>query len=188
MGRFHLCWLFAWLLMATGWASQPIGTLDLQELMDVQYSVTILDTPVSDEEALVDESMTAMVMVNKEGQKYRCSVPKMDEKEDEEDDGGQDATPDVKALLQPLEEAHCIFKTKDWWTYEICYNRQIKQYHVENDRPVGAVMVLGVHRYLPLDCIVYQFLISHRFQPRVGQLGSIEPNVPSAVLCQRQQL
>ena len=71
-----------------------------------------------------------------------------------EDDGGQDATPDVKALLQPLEEAHCIFKTKDWWTYEICYNRQIKQYHVENDRPVGAVMVLGVHRYLPLDCIV----------------------------------
>merc|ERR1719402_847945 len=82
------------------------------------------------------------VMVNKEGQKYRCSVPEM---EDAEEDGEQDAAPDVKALLQPLEEAHCIFKTKDWWTYEICYNRQIKQYHVENDRPVGAVMVLGVH-------------------------------------------
>ena len=153
MGRLHSLWLFLWIwmaAMATGF--QPIGSLDLQELMDVQYSVTILDTPVSDEDALLDESMTAMVMVNKEGQKYRCSVPKMEEKEDAEEDGGQDAAPDVKALLQPLEEAHCIFKTKDWWTYEICYNRQIKQYHVENDRPVGAVMVLGVHRCWPLDC------------------------------------
>ena len=153
MGRLHSLWLFLWIWMAaTATGFQPIGSLDLQELMDVQYSVTILDTPVSDEDALLDESMTAMVMVNKEGQKYRCSVPKMEEKEDAEEDGGQDAAPDVKALLQPLEEAHCIFKTKDWWTYEICYNRQIKQYHVENDRPVGAVMVLGVHRCWPLDC------------------------------------
>ena len=149
MGRFHLLWLCLW-QVATATGFQPIGSLDLQELMDVQYSVTILDTPVSDEEALLDESMTAMVMVNKEGQKYRCSVPKMEEKEDDEEDGAQDTAPNVKALLQPLEEAHCIFKTKDWWTYEICYNRQIKQYHVENDRPVGAVMVLGVHRCLDL--------------------------------------
>jgi len=145
MEKFHLLWLFLWLMAMAARGFQPIGSLDLQELMDVQYSVTILDTPVSDEETLLDESMTAMVMVNKEGQKYRCSVPKMEEKEEDKEDGGQDAAPDVKALLQPLEEAHCIFKTKDWWTYEICYNRQIKQYHVENDRPVGAVMVLGVH-------------------------------------------
>merc|ERR1719234_718437 len=146
MGRFHLLWLaLLWHMATMAIGFQPIGSLDLQELMDVQYCVTILDTPVSDEEALLDETMTAMVMVNKEGQKYRCSVPKMEDKEDDEEDGGQDAAPDVQALLQPLEEGHCIFKTKDWWTYEICYNRQIKQYHVENDRPVGAVMVLGVH-------------------------------------------
>ena len=143
MARLPLLWLaVTW---GASW-SAGLGSLDLQELMDVQYSVTILDTPVSDEETQADESVTAMVMVNKDGQKYRCNVPKVEQKEEEEEQDGQDSVPDVQALLQPLEEAHCIFKTKDWWTYEICYNRQIKQYHVENDKPVGAVMVLGVHR------------------------------------------
>ena len=145
MARLSLLWLaVTW---GTSW-SAGLGSLDLQELMDVQYSVTILDTPVSDDETQADESMTAMVMVNKDGQKYRCNVPKVEQKEEEEEQDGQDSVPDVQALLQPLEEAHCIFKTKDWWTYEICYNRQIKQYHVENDKPVGAVMVLGVHRFV----------------------------------------
>ena len=139
--------LLLWLAVTWGTSrSAGLGSLDLQELMDVQYSVTILDTPVSDDETQADESMTAMVMVNKDGQKYRCNVPKVEQKEEEEEQDGQDSVPDVQALLQSLEEAHCIFKTKDWWTYEICYNRQIKQYHVENDKPVGAVMVLGVHR------------------------------------------
>ena len=165
MGRFHLLWLFLWLMAKATEGFQPVGSLDLQELMDVQYSVTILDTPVSDEETLLDESMTAMVMVNKEGQKYRCSVPKMEEKEEDEEVGGQDAAPDVKALLQPLEEAHCIFKTKDWWTYEICYNRQIKQYHVENDRPVGAVMVLGVHRCGPMVGFAFNLLTDANDNP-----------------------
>jgi len=103
-----------------------------------------LDVPVS-EDGKVDDAMTAMVMVNREGQRYRCSIPKVEEKTTDTEGEGEDADPDVEALLKPLETAPCIFKTKDWWTYEICYNREIKQYHVENDRPVGAVMVLGVH-------------------------------------------
>jgi len=132
------------LWVAPNLAQLSLGNLDLEELRDVQYSIQILDVPVS-EDGKVDDAMTAMVMVNREGQRYRCSIPKVEEKTADTEGEGEDADPDVKALLKPLETAPCIFKTKDWWTYEICYNREIKQYHVENDRPVGAVMVLGVH-------------------------------------------
>ena len=52
--------------------------------------------------------------------------------------------PDVATLLEPLTDLPCLFKTKDWWTYEFCYGRHIKQYHLENDKPVGVVMMLGV--------------------------------------------
>lgn len=132
------------LWVAPNLAQLSLGNLDLEELRDVQYSIQILDVPVS-EDGKVDDAMTAMVMVNREGQRYRCSIPKVEEKTADSEGEGEDADPDVEALLKPLETAPCIFKTKDWWTYEICYNREIKQYHVENDRPVGAVMVLGVH-------------------------------------------
>ena len=37
----------------------------------------------------------------------------------------------ILALLAPLKTKPCLFKTKDWWTYEFCYGRDIKQYHVE---------------------------------------------------------
>jgi protein OS-9 len=163
-------WAGGVLLLLLGVSGAFAGSQDLQELTDVQYSIQILDTPVSDEDQLLDESATSTMMVNREGQRYRCSVPRVEEKPAEEEQvmhgraatslQGEAAPPDVQNLLRSLEDAPCIFKTKDWWTYEICYNRSeitgerrpdhpcrmIKQYHVENDRPVGAVMVLGVHR------------------------------------------
>ena len=109
-------------LLVAAAAASP-ATLDLAELREVQYSVTILDTPVAEGEEVEDLATSAVVMVNKEGQRYRCSVPRVEEKEAEEEGGREEEVVDVRALLQPLEDGPCIFKTKDWWTYEICYNR-----------------------------------------------------------------
>jgi len=84
-------------------------------------------------------------MVNKLGQKYRCQLPKLKEADSEDNKDGEGLAPhDVVALLSPLQEMPCLFKTKDWWTYEFCHGRHIKQYHMENDKPVGVVMMLGV--------------------------------------------
>lgn len=119
------------------------GVLDLHELHSVQYSIQMFDTPVSEEEQL--EGLSTM-MVNKEGQKYRCSLPTLEQEESKtESEEKQELVTDVASLLAPLADSPCIIKTKEWWTYEICYNRDIKQYHVENDKPVGAIMILGVH-------------------------------------------
>jgi len=123
------------------------GTLDLTELHSVQYSVEILDTPVEDTvEDTTDKTVSpSLTMVNKDGQKYRCSLPQMPDPDSTVEDNIKDQEPDIEKLLSPLEEAPCMYKTKDWWTYEVCYKRSVKQYHVENDKPVGAVLVLGVH-------------------------------------------
>ena len=117
------------------------ASLDLTELDTVQYRVEIREAPV--EEA--QPGAASVTMVNKAGQKYRCSLPEMPEPSSEEQDGQEAAVPDISQLLAPLEAGPCMYKTKDWWTYEVCYKRSVKQYHVENDKPVGAIMVLGLH-------------------------------------------
>ena len=121
-------------LLVAAAAATP-GTLDLTELREVQYSVTILDTPVAEGEEVEDLVTTAVVMVNKEGQRYRCSVPREEEKEAEEEGGAEEEVVDVEALLQPLEDGPCIFKTKDWWTYEICYNRHVALHRHQAQAP-----------------------------------------------------
>merc|ERR550519_547374 len=117
------------------------ASLDLTELDSVQYSLEIRDSPVVETEA----GQASVTMVNKAGQRYQCSLPQMPEP-DSEEAGAEEATvPDISRLLAPLEAGPCIYKTKDWWTYEVCYRRSIKQYHVENDKPVGEIMLLGRH-------------------------------------------
>jgi len=135
------------LFLSTALSFTSQGTLDLAELHSLQYSVEILDTPVEDiTEDTEDKPVSpTMTMVNKDGQKYRCSLPQMPESDPEEDDKDEYKDTDIAKLLRPLEDGPCLYKTKDWWTYEICYNRAVKQYHMENDKPVGAVLVLGVH-------------------------------------------
>jgi len=135
------------LFLGTALSFTSQGTLDLAELHSLQYSVEILDTPVEDiTEDTEDKSVSpTMTMVNKDGQKYRCSLPQIPEPNSEDDDKDEYKDTDIAKLLRPLEDGPCLYKTKDWWTYEICYNRAVKQYHMENDKPVGAVLVLGVH-------------------------------------------
>ncbi len=95
-------------------------------------------------------------MVNKYGQKYRCSLPTLvDEakKSDETVDGGVgnektdpssllensqlqsnssvNGTARARQLLEPMSSQPCLLRTKDWWTYEFCYGRTVKQYHME---------------------------------------------------------
>ena len=115
--------------------------MDLSELNSVQYNVEILDTPVEDR---LEEGEGQLTMVNKEGQRYRCSLPDIPENAEKED-GEEEVAPDIAQLLSPLEDGPCMYKTKDWWTYEVCYKRSVRQYHVENDKAVGDIMVLGVH-------------------------------------------
>jgi len=136
---------FSALLMALLLPMLAVGSgsfLDIEELNNIHYSVNIGDVPILEDAITTPEQVT---MVNKLGQKYRCQLPKLKEADSEDNKDGEGLAPhDVVALLSPLQEMPCLFKTKDWWTYEFCHGRHIKQYHMENDKPVGVVMMLGV--------------------------------------------
>ena len=86
-----------------------------------------------------------MTMVNKDGQRYTCSLPKNSDLDPRSEKIMDIQDPDIDELLRPLESGPCMFLTKDWWTYEVCYKKEIKQYHVEGDGPVGDVILLGTH-------------------------------------------
>ena len=103
------------------------GSLDLLELNTVQYNVEILDTPISDQQTEEDsQSPPRMTMVNKEGQKYSCSLPAIPETVTNDHKLEEESAVDIAGLLSPLEDGPCMFKTKDWWTYEVCYKRSVR--------------------------------------------------------------
>ena len=66
-----------------------------------------------------------LTMVNTDGQKYRCSLPQAPDSGIADEKTSEDLETDIAKLLSPLETAPCIFLTKDWWTYEVCYKRYL---------------------------------------------------------------
>lgn len=87
-----------------------------------------------------------MLMTTKFGQEYQCSLPENSYlTEHAESDETEQEAPNVLKLLEPLRSLPCLTKTRNWWTYEICYGKSIKQFHVENGKPEGAIIFLGLY-------------------------------------------
>jgi len=119
------------------------SVLNLAELSSVQYSVRIARDPVM--QNIQQASDHSLTMVNMDGQKYTCSLPEAPDLVTDDNKTGDEPDLNIEQLLSPLESSPCMFLTHHWWTYELCYKRDIKQYHVEEDVPVGAVILLGTH-------------------------------------------
>ena len=125
--------------------SSNFGSLDLFELDKVQYGVFISGQPVALEEGLPESSLVAIT--NKYGQKYHCKLPEVENPNQEGlgDDNKDSVTSMadfmalIKTALSPMTSS-CLIKTKDWWTYEVCPGKMIKQYHMEGKRRLSRYM------------------------------------------------
>ncbi|PIK36196.1 hypothetical protein BSL78_26977 [Apostichopus japonicus] len=84
-------------------------------------------------------------MTSKYGQQYECQLPNIAELELEMEEEKAASEIGVSELLKPMETAPCIRKTKDWWSYQFCYGKNIEQFHLENDKIIGDVVVLGIY-------------------------------------------
>uniref|UniRef100_A0A1D1XVU6 Protein OS-9 homolog n=2 Tax=Anthurium amnicola TaxID=1678845 RepID=A0A1D1XVU6_9ARAE len=92
-------------------------------------------------------------MSNKKGQKYLCSLPVVEETRSvkpiiqqntsnvivEGDRRIKLRTPDE--LMEVLKD-RCLYRLEGWWSYELCYQRQLRQFHLEDDK-VTQEFVLG---------------------------------------------
>jgi protein OS-9 len=119
-----------------------ICDLDVDELTSIQYGLDISDKPLLFEE---DD----IVLSSKYGQRYRCSYSsKLEDarrnikRRRETEETAEQVN--ITQLLEPLASGPCLFHTAHWWTYEFCYKKELKQYHLEDGKIAGEVIVLGV--------------------------------------------
>lgn len=130
----------AFLLLLVQYAN---AYFNLEELRSFNYEVDIVSTPVKIGD---DVGPSVMLMTTKFGQEYQCSLPESSfPPEHAESAQTEEEAPNVLKLLEPLRTAPCLTKTRNWWTYEICYGKSIKQFHVENGHPEGAIIFLGLY-------------------------------------------
>nr|XP_033938620.1 protein OS-9 isoform X3 [Pseudochaenichthys georgianus] len=118
--------------------------LNLEELNEMKYGIQILPDPVMLGQTKAEE---VMMVSSKYKQLYECRLPAQavrfhqDSASEPESQGY--TGPDIPELLSPMHSAQCLVKTKDWWTYEFCHGRHIRQYHLEDTEIKGDILFLG---------------------------------------------
>ena len=141
--------------------------LDAEELEKLHYSIQIDGNPVKIGDASPDSPGRVVPIVNKFGQKYHCTLPlplpeSSSKKEvkaglPEDGEGAAATEPEeqevpigtkerIQRLLEPLKKGNCLLRTKDWWSYEICVGRSIKQYHLEGESIAVAIQLECMHQ------------------------------------------
>ncbi|TYJ02509.1 hypothetical protein E1A91_A13G234300v1 [Gossypium mustelinum] len=100
-----------------------------------------------------DDGQESVVMPNKDGKKFLCFLPKVGKAKKpvthqntssmivETEKRVKLKTPDE--LLEVLKN-QCFVRQEGWWSYEFCYQKQLRQLHLEEDKVVQE-FVLGVY-------------------------------------------
>ncbi|XP_059174409.1 protein OS-9-like [Physella acuta] len=117
--------------------------MDMEELKSVYYGLDILSEPV-----VVSKQVPigAVHVTSKYGQQYQCTFPDhtTEEKKKEEEEKIAVETGIVE-MLRPIGLKDCLFKSKDWWSYEFCYGKYIRQFHMEDGEIKGNIIYLGYY-------------------------------------------
>lgn len=111
-----------------------------------------------------------------DGQRFLCEIPRVDfdnrnqtkvnePNEDEEKKELARATDRGLELLREL-EGKCMYYVSGWWSYSLCYKRQIKQFHA---LPAGG----GVPGYPPMEDPTTHSFVLGRF-PRKDDRNDID--------------
>lgn len=122
------------------------GFLNLEELNEMKYGIQILPDPVISGQAKAED---VMMVSNKYKQLYECRLPaqavRFHQDPASEPETQSYTGPDIPDLLRPMQDGACLVKTKDWWTYEFCSGKHIRQYHLEDTEIKGDVLFLGYY-------------------------------------------
>ncbi|CAH1772844.1 unnamed protein product, partial [Owenia fusiformis] len=118
------------------------GFLDFEELENVHYGISILNEP----KLLNEEVDGSVFLASMYGQPYQCIYRDLvSEEKKEKTEEAEALEIGIPELLRPMEGSPCLVFTKGWWTYEFCYRKHIRQYHMEDGKPKGNIMYLGYY-------------------------------------------
>lgn len=120
-------------MMLVGPTTSSMWHYDLQEaLSDGMISVDLMPYPPQG----VDETSELVMMKTKHGQSFKCRLSLGSE------DGGEPAPIDPTEALKGLKDA-CLATTAGWWSYEICFGKSVKQFHLLPDGTKKDETLLG---------------------------------------------
>ncbi|XP_041458370.1 protein OS-9-like isoform X1 [Lytechinus variegatus] len=122
-------------------AGTSVHFLDIEELKSIHYDIDILENPVLYGRPLHTE---VVYLSSKFGQRYECQLPDVADVGKVQEEEKSAAETGISDLLKPMELAPCLLKNKDWWTYEFCYGKHVRQFHLENSQVSGEVITIGV--------------------------------------------
>ncbi|XP_004481335.3 protein OS-9 isoform X2 [Dasypus novemcinctus] len=122
-----------------------VGSLNLEELSEMRYGIQILPLPIMGGQS---QASDVVIVSSKYKQRYECRLPAgaIHFQREREEEAPAYQGPGIPVLLNPMKDAPCLLKTKDWWTYEFCYGRHIQQYHMEDSEIKGEVLYLGYYQ------------------------------------------
>ncbi|CAI0388758.1 unnamed protein product [Linum tenue] len=103
-----------------------------------------------------DEDQEFVVMPDTNGRSYVCYLPKIEKAKSgkpinqvnissmivETEKRLKLKTPDE--LLEVF-KGKCLVRQEGWWTYELCHEQKLRQFHVEDEKQVVQEFVLGVY-------------------------------------------
>ncbi|XP_055859543.1 protein OS-9-like isoform X2 [Biomphalaria glabrata] len=117
--------------------------MDMEELKSVYYGLDILSEPIV---VNTYAPLGSVYVTSKYGQQYQCSFPDhstIDKQKEEEEKIAIETG--IIEMLKPMGLKDCLFKTKDWWSYEFCYGKYIRQFHMEDGEIKGNIIYLGYY-------------------------------------------
>ncbi|KAH9490698.1 Protein OS-9 [Bulinus truncatus] len=99
--------------------------MDMEELKSIYYGLDILNEPV-----VINQALPWELFIE-------------DKKKEEEEKIAIETG--IVEMLKPMGLKDCLFKSKDWWSYEFCYGKHIRQFHMEDGEIKGNIIYLGYY-------------------------------------------
>lgn len=119
------------------------GAFSLEQELGVKYSIGFLP---HDGKPLYNGGEDMMQLTMENGTLFDCRV--VDDGNPEEPSGGDvDPEETMREARKVLDSSSdwCAYRVEGWWTYEVCYKKKVRQYHVDgqNGNDVASDFLLG---------------------------------------------
>jgi len=86
----------------------------------------------SDSHFVDDEDEETVVMTSADNERFRCKIPKV--LPNSNSDASEYTGPSALGLLESLfVQSSCSYRAEQYWTYELCHGKHLRQYHEERD-------------------------------------------------------
>jgi hypothetical protein len=127
------------------------GAFTLEQELGVKYSIGLLPydgKPLSDGNRDGD----IIQLKSENGTLFDCHVVDEEKSGETREPDAETTITEARRVLDSLSN-WCAYRVEGWWTYEVCYKKKVRQYHVDvvNGNDVSADFLLGTYSDMLVD-------------------------------------